>query len=57
MWKNQLKPCGQYFEGFIEGKDRLAEYLESHRRETASTFGTRKSHRAVKSQEKENVQI
>ena len=46
-----LKLCGQYYEGFVEGKDKLAECLESHRRDTASTFGTRTSARVDKSQE------
>ena len=39
-----FRKCGLYYEGFIDG-DKLSACLERHRRETASTFGTRKSSR------------
>ena len=40
--RDKLKPSGLYYDGFIQGKE-LNDVLESHRRDTASTFGTRKS--------------
>ena len=39
-----LRQCGVYCEGFIEDK-KLSGCLEKHGKETASTFGTRKSSR------------
>ena len=39
-----LRQCGVYCEGFIEDK-KLNGCLEKHGKETASTFGTRKSSR------------
>ena len=41
-WQDKLKPSGLYYDGFISGKE-LNNILENHRRDTASTFGTRKS--------------
>lgn len=41
-WQQKLKPSGLYYDGFISGSE-LSDLLECHRRETASTFGTRKS--------------
>ena len=41
-WQDKLKPSGLYYDGFISGKE-LNDLLENHRRDTASTFGTRKS--------------
>ena len=41
-WRDKLKPSGLYYDGFIQGKE-LNDVLENHRRDTASTFGTRKS--------------
>ena len=41
-WYDGLKRCGLYYEGFVDG-EKVAECLENHRRETASTFGTRSS--------------
>ena len=41
-WRDKLKPSGLYYDGFIQGKE-LDHVLEDHRRDTASTFGTRKS--------------
>ena len=41
-WQDKLKPSGLYYDGFIPGKE-LNDILEIHRRDTASTFGTRKS--------------
>ena len=41
-WQDKLKPSGLYYDGFISGKE-LNDVLENHRRDTASTFGTRKS--------------
>ena len=37
-----MKPSGLYYDGFVLGKE-LDDILEHHRRDTASTFGTRKS--------------
>ena len=58
-WTDQLslKPGKERYEGFIEGKEKLAECLEMHRRGTASTFGTRKSAHVSKSPGKENVSL
>lgn len=44
-WYEGLKRCGMYFEGFVDG-EKVAECLENHRRDTASTFGTRSSRHA-----------
>ena len=41
-WHDKLKPCGLYYEGFVDG-EHLDECLEDHRKDTASTFGTRSS--------------
>ena len=41
-WHEGLKRCGTYYEGFVDG-EKIAECLEIHRRDTASTFGTRSS--------------
>ena len=58
-WSSNLKPSGsgQYYEGYIERKERLEDCLEGHRRATASTFGTQTSRRIDKSAEKENVSL
>ena len=48
-WHEGLKRCGMYYEGFIDG-EKVAECLENHRRDTASTFGTRSSRHASNSQ-------
>ena len=41
-WQAKLKSSGLYYDGFVSGKE-LSDLLENHRRDTASTFGTRKS--------------
>ena len=41
-WRDNLRPCGLYYEGFVDGET-LNQCLEDHRRDTASTFGTRSS--------------
>ena len=41
-WQDKLKPSGLYYDRFIPGKE-LNDILEIHRRDTASTFGTRES--------------
>ena len=41
-WQDKLKPSGLYYDGFISGEE-VNDLLEYHRRDTASTFGTRKS--------------
>ena len=40
--RNGMRRCGMYFEGFVDG-EKVAECLENHRKDTASTFGTRSS--------------
>ena len=43
-WCVGLRSSGLYKEGVIDGSH-LESLLEAHRRETASTFGTRRSYR------------
>ena len=48
-WHEGLKRCGMYYEGFVDG-EKVGECLENHRRDTASTFGTRSSRHVSSSQ-------
>ena len=43
-WSAALKTSGLYKDGIVDGSH-LESLLEAHRRETASTFGTRRSSR------------
>lgn len=45
-WQEGLARKGLYFEGIIDG-ERVDSLLEQHRKETVSTFGTRRSCRTT----------
>ena len=53
-WHDGLKPCGRYYDGFVE-EESLAGCLENHQRETASTFGTRTSNLKATQTQTKNV--
>ena len=55
-WKEGLECKGLYFEGVIDGS-KLESTLELHRRETVSTFGTRRSSKPTHCSKNENVSI
>ena len=54
-WKSGLQRVGTYYEGYI---DNLEPVLENYRRDTVTSWGTRRSSSAIKTatlEEKENT--
>ena len=54
-WKNGLQRVGTYYEGYI---DNIELVLEDYRRDTITSWGTRRSYTAIKtvtSEDKENI--
>ena len=51
-WSEGLQKRGTYYEGYVDDLDSV---LEAHRRDTITSWGTRRSSKAQLTENKENV--
>lgn len=51
-WSEGLQKRGTYYEGYVDDLDSV---LESHRRDTVTSWGTRRSSKAQRIEDKENL--
>ena len=51
-WSESLQKRGTYYEGYV---DDLESVLEAHRRDTVTSWGTRRSSKAQRTDNKKNL--